>query len=150
MQLELTEKIKIDAPPDVLHDWISNLENWPKINDKIKSLVLEGDKCIGQIEFKGSVVDFAGMVPEDNDPSTVVCNIVVEADEKRNQPEHLSVVYEITPQGRLTQVKERIIFERQIPFWGWILIKLVMKLGKPTGLTTLQRIKEHIEAEQQG
>ncbi|WP_339731167.1 hypothetical protein [uncultured Gimesia sp.] len=148
MQLEITEKTKIDVPPEVIHDWLSNLENWPKINDKIKSINVDGNKCIGQIEFKGRTVDFAGMVPEDNDPSNVICNIVVEADQKLKEPEHFSVIYEIIPQGRLTQVIERIIFEREIPFWGWLLVKLIMKLGKPKGLSNLQQIKEHIDSEE--
>jgi hypothetical protein len=59
----------------------------------------------------------------------------------------MTVVYEIRPGGRATQIRERIIFEREIPFWGWLLVKLIMKIGKPTGLTNLQRIKEHITAE---
>ncbi|QDT45008.1 hypothetical protein Pan241w_51250 [Gimesia alba] len=148
MQLELTEKIKLDAPSEIIHDWLSNLENWPKINEKIRSIAVDGNKCIGQLEFKGRTVDFAGMVPEDNDPSNVICNIVVQADEKLKEPEHFSVIYEITPKGSQTQVIERIIFEKEIPFWGWLLIKLIMKLGKPTGLTNLQQIKEHINTEE--
>ncbi|MCA9017970.1 MAG: hypothetical protein KDA77_21785, partial [Planctomycetaceae bacterium] len=105
-----------------------------------------GNKCSGQLEFKGRTVNFAGMVPEDNDPSNVICNIVVQADEKRKEPEHFSVIYEINPKGRQTQVVERIIFEKEIPFWGWLLIKLIMKLGKPKGLTNLQQIREHINS----
>lgn len=147
MQLEITEKTKIDAPPEVIHDWLSNLENWPKINDKIRSIVVEGNKCFGEIHFKGRTVDFAGMVPEDNDPWNVICNIVVQADEKLRRPEHFSVIYEIIPRGSRTQVIERIIFEREIPFWGWLLVKLIVKLGKPKGLTNLQQIKQYIAAE---
>jgi carbon monoxide dehydrogenase subunit G len=147
MQLELTEKTKLETPPDQIHSWLSDLENWPKIIDKIRSITVEGDKCIGELVFKGKTIDFAGMVPEDDDPFKVTCNIVVQTNPEQNRTEHMTVVYEIEPLGRYTRVIERIKFERQIPFWGWLLVKFIMKVGKPTGLTNLQRIKEHIAAE---
>lgn len=147
MKLELTEKTKLKAAPETIHAWLCYLENWPKINDKIKSVTVEGNRCFGEMEFKGKKLEFAGMVPEDNDPLKVTCNIVVQIDKEREDTEHLTVVYEIIPGGQTTQVVERIIFERNIPFWGWLLVKLIMKIGKPTGLTNLQRIKEHITAE---
>ena len=147
MQLELTEKIKIHAAPDVIHEWLSDLENWPKINDKIRAITTEGNKCFGQLNFKGKIIDFAGIVPEDNDPLKVTCNIVVQADQNKRQPGHFMVIYEIIPQGRQTQIIERIIFEKEIPFWGWLLVKLITKIGKPRGLTNLQQIKQHINSE---
>ncbi|GEM_PF-1660246 len=144
MQLELTEKTKIDASPEVVHEWLSNLENWPKINDKIQSISVEGNKCIGQLQFKGQIFDFAGLVPEDHDPLKVICNIVVQSEQGKKTPGHFEVIYEIIPGKKNTQIIERVIFEQEIPFWGWLLIKLIMKLGNPTGTTNLQRIKEHI------
>ncbi|WP_298867359.1 SRPBCC family protein [uncultured Gimesia sp.] len=144
MQLELTEKTKIDASPEVVHEWLSNLENWPKINDKIKSISVEGNKCIGQLQFKGQTLDFAGVVPEDNDPLKVICNIVVQSEQGKKTPGHFEVIYEIVPGKKNTQIIERVIFEQEIPFWGWLLVKLIMKLGNPMGTTNLQRIKEHI------
>lgn len=147
MKLELSEKTKLNASPQVIHEWLSNLENWPKINDKIKSVTVEGNRCFGEMEFKGKTLEFAGMVPEDDDPLKVTCNIVIQTESEKRDPEHMTVVYEIIPGGRATQIRERIIFEREIPFWGWLLVKLIMKIGKPTGLTNLQRIKEHITAE---
>ncbi|WP_417390892.1 hypothetical protein [Gimesia sp.] len=147
MQLELTEKTRLEAPPDQIHDWLSDLENWPKINDKIRSISVEGDKCIGELLFKGQTIEFAGMVPPDNDPLKVTCNIVVQTSSEKNRTEHLTVVYEIIPQGRYSKVIERVIFERSIPFWGWLLVKFIMLVGKPTGTTNLERIKEHIAAE---
>ncbi|QDT29803.1 SRPBCC family protein [Gimesia panareensis] len=147
MKLELTEKTKLNASPETIHEWLCDLENWPKINDKIKSITVEGNRCFGEMEFKGKKLEFAGIVPEDEDPLKVTCNIVVQINQEREDTEHLTVVYEINPQGLSTQVVERIIFEREIPFWGWLLVKLIMKLGKPKGLTNLQRIKEHITVE---
>ena len=87
------------------------------------------------------------MVPEDDDPLKVTCNIVVQTSSEKDRTEHLTVVYEIVPQGRYTKVIERVIFERSIPFWGWLLVKFIMLIGKPTGSTHLERIKEHITAE---
>lgn len=147
MQLELTETTKIQATPEVIHAWLRNLENWPKINDKIRSIAVEGNKCIGQLLFKGKTIDFAGMVPEDNDPLKVTCNIVVQSERKQEESEHFTVVYEIIPQGKKTKIIERIVFEREIPFWGWLLVKFITKLGKPTGKTNLQRIKEHLPSD---
>ena len=147
MKLELSEKTKLNASPQVIHEWLSDLENWPKINDKIKSVTVDGNRCFGEMEFKGKTLKFAGMVPEDDDPLKVTCNIVIQTESEKRDPEHMTVVYEIRPGGRATQIVERIIFEREIPFWGWLLVKLIMKIGKPTGLTNLQRIKEHITAE---
>ncbi|QDT95440.1 SRPBCC family protein [Gimesia aquarii] len=144
MQLELTEKTKINASAEVIHDWISNLENWPKINDKIKSISVEGNKCIGQLQFKGKNIDFAGMVPEDDDPRKVTCNLVVQTEQEQRAPDHFTVIYEIIPKGGKTQIIERIIFEKEIPFWAWLLIKFITKFGKPTGKTNLQQIKSHI------
>lgn len=145
MKLELTEKTKLNASPEVIHEWLSDLENWPKINAKIKTIAVDGNKCYGEMEFKGKTLEFAGMVPEDNDPLKVSCSIVVQTGGE--QPEHFTVLYEIIPKGRMTQVVENIHFEREIPFWGWLLVKLIMKIGKPTDLTNLQRIKEHIASE---
>jgi len=144
MQLELTEKTNIDAAPEVIHEWLSDLENWPKINDKIRSISVEGNKCFGQLHFKGGTVDFAGIVPEDEDPLKVTCNIVVQSERERKQPEHFTVTYEIIPKGRQTQIIERIVFGREIPFWGCLLVKFIMKYGKSKGLTNLQQIKAHI------
>lgn len=146
MQLELTEQTQINASAAVIHDWLSNLENWPKINSKIKSISVEGNKCIGQLQFKGKNIDFAGIVPEDNDPLKVTCNLVVQSEQDQREPDHFTVIYEIIPKGGKTQIIERIIFEREIPFWGWLLVKLITKFGKPTGKTNLQQIKAHIPA----
>ncbi len=147
MQLELTEKIKISAAPDVIHEWLSDLENWPKINDKISAITVEGNKCFGQLKFKGKTIDFAGMVPEDDNPRKVTCNIFVQADQNNRLPGHFSVIYEIIPRGGRTQIIERIIFEKEIPFLGWLLVKLITKIGKPRGLTNLQQIEQHIASE---
>ncbi|MFK7777425.1 MAG: hypothetical protein QM501_04805 [Gimesia sp.] len=146
MQLELTEKTKIDVAPQIAHEWLSNLENWPKINDKINSISVEGNKCIGQLQFKGQTFDFAGVVPEDNDPSKVTCNIVVQSEQGKKTPGHFEVIYEIIPDKQGSQIIERVIFGQEIPFWGWLIVKLIMKLGNPTGSTNLQRIKEHISS----
>lgn len=147
MKLELSEKTRLKASPERIHEWLSDLENWPKINNKIKSVVVEGNKCYGELEFKGRIHDFAGMIPEDNDPLKVTCSIVAQTGKENQSPEHFTVIYEIIPKGRTTEIVERILFEREIPFWGWLLVKLIMKLGKPTGATNLQRINEHITAD---
>jgi hypothetical protein len=147
MKLELSEKTNLNASSATIHEWLSDLENWPKINNKIKTVTVEGNRCFGEMEFKGKQLEFAGIVPEDNDPLKVTCNIAVQIDKERQDTEHLTVVYEIIPGGRATQVVERILFEREIPFLGWLLIKLIMKLARPTGMNNLQRIKEHIAAE---
>lgn len=146
MQLELTEKTKIDASPEVVHAWLNNLENWPKINDKIRSISVEGNKCFGQLDFKGQTFDFAGLVPEDDDPLKVTCNIVVQSEQGKKHPGHFEVIYEIIPDKKGSQITERVVFEQEIPFWGWLLVKLIMKLGNPTGTTNLHRIKEHISS----
>ncbi len=147
MQLELTEKTKIQASPEVIHAWLSNLENWPKINDKIRSIAVEGNKCFGQLHFKGKPVDFAGIVPEDHDPLKVTCSIVVQSERKPGNSDHFTVIYEIIPQSKQTQIIERIVFEREIPFWGWLLIKFITTFGKSKGKTNLQRIKAHLHSD---
>lgn len=144
MQLELTEKTNINAAPEVIHAWLSDLENWPKINDKIRSITVEGNKCYGQLHFKGKTVDFAGKIPEDDNQLKVTCNIVVQSEQEQKLPEHFTVVYEIIPKGNYSQIIERIVFGKDIPFWGCLLVKFIMKFVKPKGLTNLQQIKTHI------
>ncbi len=143
MLLKLAEEASVRAPAERVRAWLVNVENWPKINTKITSIAADGDRCVGEISFKGRPIEFAGIV-EQPDRDTFVCHILFR--DERQRENRLDVTYAVREERHATHVTETVAFLDPIPLWAGLLIKFVYRFGRSEESTNLENIARELEA----
>lgn len=141
MILTLTEKATIKAKPEAVRAWLSDVENWPKINPKITSIAAEGDRCVGELMFNGRKVEFAG-IQERPDENSFICHIMFR--DKQGKESRLDVSYRLRETRRGVVVTEEATFLEPIPLWAGLFIKFIGRFGRSQGPTNLDNIAREI------
>lgn len=142
MILTLTDTTRVQAQPAQIRRWLSDVENWPKINPKIKSIAAQGDKCIGMLEFKGREIEFAGIIENRGGAGPILGHILFR--KKSGRESRLNVAYSVTETPRGAIVTESVTFLDPIPLWAGVLIKLIYQFGRSKGPTNLENIARHL------
>ncbi len=132
----------VQAQPAQIRRWLFDVENWPKINPKIKSIAAQGDKCIGMLESKGREIEFAGVIENTGGAGPIVCHILFR--EKNGRESRLEVAYAVTGTNCGAIVTESVTFLDPIPLWAGVLIKLISRFGRSKGPTNLENIARHL------
>ncbi len=146
MILKLRESIYLKELPEKAFDYLSDPENWPKINDKIETIVYENNRILGSICFKNKKKDFDGYLEDCHRPKFIKARLFVkEPDEESKAKIEMIVEYSFSEGIFGTKVTESIAYLGDIPFWGWIIIKIITILGKTVGETPLQKLKAELE-----
>lgn len=116
MILTLTDTTRVQAQPAAIRRWLSDVENWPKINPKIKSIAAQGGRCIGMLEFKGREIEFAGAIENTGGARPIICHILFR--EKDGRESRLDVAYAIKETNPGAIVTESVTFLDPLPLWG--------------------------------
>jgi len=139
--LTLREKAAIQADPETVRAWLSDIENWPKINAKITSIAAEADRCVGELMFNGRKVEFAG-IQERPDKDTFVCHIMFR--DKQGKESRLDVTYSVKETRSGVVVTEEATFLEPIPMWAGLFIKFIARFGRSQGPTNLDNIAREV------
>ncbi len=152
--MKLKDEVVIDAPSDKVWEYVGSPEMWPLFHVKTG----ECRQASPQPDVIGSLYDIEFRLGSKT--SRTRCEIVdrrigrlisirstlPEPDGQSGRSLSACITYELEDQGRTTRVKEQIEFtSMSIPMICKPLIWLISRFGKPTGETTLMRLKKMVE-----
>ena len=154
--MRLEDKVVIDAPADEVWKYVGSPEMWPLFHVKAG----ECRQVSPQPDVIGSLYDIEfrlGSKTALTRCEIVECRIgrlisirstLPEPDGQSGRSLSACITYELEDLGRTTRVTEQSEFTSPgIPFLFRPLIWLISRFGKPTGETTLMRLKMLVEEE---
>jgi hypothetical protein len=152
--MRLKNEVVIDAPSDKVWEYVGSPEMWPLFHVKAG----ECRQISPQPDVIGSLYDIEFRLGSKT--SVTRCEIVErhigrlisiksalpEPDGQSGRSLSACITYELEDQGSTTRVKEQIEFTSiNIPPILRPLIWLISRFGRPTGETTLMRLKKMVE-----
>lgn len=139
MPLEVRESRRTEASPERLYAVVSDPENWPEFNEKIRAVIVDGDLILGELVFRRRVLDFAASITRRDPPSLLVATVVLKSPE--GQRYDMELTYRIEPLKRGARITEIVRYDVEVPWWISMIMGLFLRWGRPTGPTNLERVE---------